>query len=73
MAQVFRYPAGSAVTITAIGPTGSPAPTTAIEVAGVDAFGDLRALQTDAAGNLNVNIANTSYSRRQRGKHGACA
>lgn len=52
MAQFFRYPAGATVSITAIGTNGATAPTTSMEVAGINPSGNLQPLQTDASGNL---------------------
>ncbi len=52
MAQIFRYPAGATVSISAIVTNGVTAPTTSIEVGGIDPSGDLSPLQTDASGRL---------------------
>lgn len=52
MAQFFRYPAGSAVTIPAVGTNGATAPTSSIEVGGINPSGNLQPLQTNAAGAL---------------------
>lgn len=56
MSQFFRYPAGASVTIPAVGTNGATAPTSSIEVGGINPSGNLQPLQTDASGNLKVDL-----------------
>jgi hypothetical protein len=54
--------ATAAATATSAGTVGTPgatAPTTAVQVAGQDSGGHTRAVATDAAGNVDVNVENT--------------
>lgn len=57
MADFYWPPPSSAtITISAIGTTGQTAPTTAIEVAGLDSSLNLQPLQVDASKNLMTNV-----------------
>jgi hypothetical protein len=58
------YPPEASGTSTnaSIGPTGTTAPSSATEVAGVNPSGNLQPLQTDSAGNLLVDIASPIVS-----------
>jgi len=55
MSQIYNWPSES-LALGAQGDVGQPAPSVALEVAGVDPSGDLRALSVSTGGVLNVNI-----------------
>lgn len=57
MSQNYNYPSSSTVTISAIGTNGALAPTTSIEVAGINNLGNLTPLAIDSGGNLKVSAA----------------
>lgn len=60
MAQLYTWPPINATSSSpSTGTTGSPAPTQATEVGGVDGGGILRAVSTDTTGKLNVNISSS--------------
>lgn len=57
MSQYYKYPVQSvSATNPSVGPNGSPSPTQSTLVAGQNPGGNQQPLQTDAAGNLLVNI-----------------
>lgn len=63
MSQNYSWPPGFAVASNpSVGTTGSPAPSSATEVAGVDGGTILRPLSVDSTGKLNVNISSVSPS-----------
>lgn len=51
-----QYPASASGSNASVGTNGAPAPTSSTEVAGINPSGNLQPLQTDAAGNLLVNL-----------------
>lgn len=58
MSQMYFFPAQSVnATNPSVGNNGATAPSSSTEVAGINPSGNLQPLQTDAAGNLLVNIA----------------
>lgn len=60
MAQEFTYPSSAVSSNPSVGIAGSPAPTSATEVAGVGPDGNLHPISTDNSGVTNVNIVNDS-------------
>lgn len=57
MSQNYVYPSSSTITLTAEGPNGTPIPGDSILIAGENPSMNLQPLQTDASGNLLVNVA----------------
>lgn len=57
--QNYVYPSSSDVTLTGT-PNNAPIPTTSLLVAGENPSGNQEPLQTDSAGNLNVNVISSS-------------
>ncbi len=60
MAQEYRYPSSSQVTVAAIGPNGLPIPPDSILIAGEDGAGDLTPVSVDNTGAVNVNVMGIS-------------
>lgn len=57
MSQNYSYPSSSQVTISGIGdPVNLPTPSNAVFIAGEDPSGDLKGIQVDSTGKLNVNV-----------------
>jgi hypothetical protein len=56
MSQNYVYPSSSTINLTAEGTNGATAPTTSVEVSGINPSNNLQPLKTDASGNLLVSI-----------------
>lgn len=62
MSQFFRYPAsGASAANPSTGANGTTAPTSSTEIAGINPLGNLQPLQTNAAGDLKVDINTADF------------